>query len=640
MAYAVRCARRVQPVLREAGEEVVQATENALKLASRFAQGEKLEQNDLFIAAEAAEAAKAEAAHAAALAAVYAVRVAETAEAAEAAHDTNAAAAAAGIAAIAAGTAAEGAANTFVALGLAAHDAAPRDFEALSRKNFGKPGNPGRSIDPSADGPLGDYWHGDPPDWYEEWKPLLDARLGQASGEYVQQLAKEKSELAAQIESREKELAQLKEQIEQRIIEAPSPDVLDELGTLRERLAGLRAERENLSRDLKKALDDVATTANQRNQFGNERDQLEKELRTTQIAAAAAQQELSLERDRLAGELDEAKLRLSYRKPIKWRDLSELFTKENVLILCVIAFMLACVVLSMIAASEVQGRQQLVANIQGRMDESQQRIVSAGENANATPANDPKSELQRLYEIRSAANVLIATGAESERHTLNGLKRRLLRIGMDSDSAPATGDLDAAGLVARHVFFIRYQSSDLLLSFVVIVAGCIGAIIAAMRDDNVFTFKDLGLGLGAGLITFLMIRSGRAVFLLNPGGTTFVLNPYTSAFFGLAAGLFTERAYGLLTELIDQVIERLKVAFIDNGSGTSESRTQSKTTERTPSYSSDQSSATPSAPSSEAAPDASTTAPEGVTSEEHDAASNEDETDDSDEAADERSSGG
>ena len=392
---------------------------------------------------------------------------------------------------------------------------------------------------------------------------MLDARLESASEEQVSRLEEQKSKLDIELKSRDEKLAELQEQLERYQFDASDPKRQAEVKQLKWDLEDVRNDLEERDRQLKSA-------ESRRAAAEKEREGLEKELQRRDADAAAAHRdarEAALEREALREELEtkqqdleDAERKLSNREPIRWRDLREVFSKGNVLILVVLLLMLGLVVLSLIAASEIQGRQQLAANVQRRIDDAQQQFVSAG--ADAETNGELKSELQELRRIRSDAGVLIAAGAASDHTTLSGLSQRLLEI--DSPGASESMPEQPTGM-QRWLYFVCYQDSDLLLSFVVVVAGCIGAIIAAMREDVGLTFQDLGLGLGAGLITFLVIRSGRAVFLLNPGGATFVLNPYTSAFFGLAAGLFTERAYSLLTKLIDETIRRLQNAFIDNG---------------------------------------------------------------------------
>ena len=132
VAFAVRCARRVQPLLY--GEKVHVVTElgTALDLATRFAKGEKLDPGRIRAAPVYAAAADADAADAA-----YA---AADAYAAYADADADAAYAAA-----------NNAANADVT-GNDIRAVARSDFEALKRRSLGKPGNLGRPINPRKTG--------------------------------------------------------------------------------------------------------------------------------------------------------------------------------------------------------------------------------------------------------------------------------------------------------------------------------------------------------------------------------------------------------------------------------------------------------------------------------------------------------
>ena len=117
--------------------------------------------------------------------------------------------------------------------------------------------------------------------------------------------------------------------------------------------------------------------------------------------------------------------------------------------------------------------------------------------------------------------------------------------------------IEAAGGTARAVsmdvtdtvsvwwqFFLpRYMASDQLLSLVVIMSGTIGAVIAAIRAKRVLSPTDIGFGVAAGFITLLAIRGGKNVLVVSNEDVSFYINPYSSAFFGLLAGLFTDRAY-------------------------------------------------------------------------------------------------
>jgi hypothetical protein len=104
-------------------------------------------------------------------------------------------------------------------------------------------------------------------------------------------------------------------------------------------------------------------------------------------------------------------------------------------------------------------------------------------------------------------------------------------------------------------------SSDLLLAIVVIGCGAIGSVMGGLRSERRLTTRLFSLGLAAGFVTFLTIKGGRYVFLVQSEGPDIAFNPYSSAFLGIVVGLFTDRVHQLLSDLVDQFIERLRTAI-------------------------------------------------------------------------------
>ncbi len=58
----------------------------------------------------------------------------------------------------------------------------------------------------------------------------------------------------------------------------------------------------------------------------------------------------------------------------------------------------------------------------------------------------------------------------------------------------------------------------------------------------------------------LAIRGGRHVFLLEVQGSGTPINPFGCALSGLLAGLFTDKAYGVISDLVDNLIKRIRAA--------------------------------------------------------------------------------
>ena len=127
------------------------------------------------------------------------------------------------------------------------------------------------------------------------------------------------------------------------------------------------------------------------------------------------------------------------------------------------------------------------------------------------------------------------------------------------------------------------MASDLLLSLVVIMSGAVGAVVAALRATRALSLADLGFGVAAGFITLLAIRGGKNVFMVGNEDVSFYLNPYSSAFVGLLAGLFTDKAYGLLRKFVDKLVKGVEDSFQLNMDETEEGKsTTARTSASTP----------------------------------------------------------
>lgn len=101
------------------------------------------------------------------------------------------------------------------------------------------------------------------------------------------------------------------------------------------------------------------------------------------------------------------------------------------------------------------------------------------------------------------------------------------------------------------------SSSDQLLAFAVMACAAIGAMIAALRGNGLMTLRALALGIATGFVVYLAIKGGKHVFLLQMQTEIVAFNPYGSAFAGLLAGMFTEKAYQIINSFVDEVANRL-----------------------------------------------------------------------------------
>jgi hypothetical protein len=93
--------------------------------------------------------------------------------------------------------------------------------------------------------------------------------------------------------------------------------------------------------------------------------------------------------------------------------------------------------------------------------------------------------------------------------------------------------------------------SDEMLLFILGISGCaLGAFVANLRNRNTSSAQDVLLGSVTGLFVMLSIKGGNAFFI--EGQTSFFqrLDPYSITLLAVIVGLFTERVYKLLSEIL------------------------------------------------------------------------------------------
>ncbi len=542
VAYAVRAARRVQPRCvktwpdnPDKRKSLVDAVDRALELASNFSDGEKVAAPVLRYAAEdaAANAAVnfvggigASAANAAACAAANA-----------AAANANVAAAAAAAAAAYANAGA-GAREVLVA-------ACRRDFERLVERQTSKPAEMKRKVSPSERGFLGSLWIDEPPQWYTELKPQLDAILKgkDASG------SDQSSGLKSQLAERE------------------------------QTIKALTAQQADLQRDLKNLTADRDELAEQRAAAEKHEQRVQSELSAARENLMKAQREAAEEkRKRETAEFDlrevSGQLDLETRQPVRWY--WETLTKPSSLFSGFTLLCLMGIVLSVLFwVGEVRGRQKLEQFLTSQVSHLQADLAEGkGDSGNddgdgPSASSDRRTQLQKFRQQLGRLQTLAVSGSDQEQITLGTIRNDVYELLDDRRPAnnghgeiePQRSSITATVSVWWQFFLPRYMASDQLLSLVVIMSGTIGAVIAAIRAKRVLSPTDIGFGVAAGFITLLAIRGGKNVLVVSNEDVSFYINPYSSAFFGLLAGLFTDRAYELLRKFVDKLVKGLEKTF-------------------------------------------------------------------------------
>ena len=124
--------------------------------------------------------------------------------------------------------------------------------------------------------------------------------------------------------------------------------------------------------------------------------------------------------------------------------------------------------------------------------------------------------------------------------------------------------------------FFATKSNVVLFAISILCSATIGSLIAGVREHGRVPIRNIFLGFAAGFIAFLAIKGGKFLFVITAFGATAPLNPYGGAFAGLLAGMFTNRAYELLSIMVDDLFSRLQPggAKSDGRSGTAQKETK------------------------------------------------------------------
>ena len=205
---------------------------------------------------------------------------------------------------------------------------------------------------------------------------------------------------------------------------------------------------------------------------------------------------------------------------------------------------------------------------------------------------DKNTTIKQYRSLKNKLTTLSAIGAgQTDNDLLTASIMRELTTLIDSDSPDSRGNFtnQASAFALWYVNLENFAPivrlrSDNLLAIAMTCAGIIGAFTAAYRkrvlDPKVdetasksmlssksilsMTLEAVIIGVGSGILTFLMVKGGKGAFFLEMNGEVNAVNPYSATLAALVAGLFTDKFYNLLRELVDKAIERVKGVADEN----------------------------------------------------------------------------
>ncbi|WP_147439465.1 hypothetical protein [Corallococcus sp. CA049B] len=240
-------------------------------------------------------------------------------------------------------------------------------------------------------------------------------------------------------------------------------------------------------------------------------------------------------------------------------------------------------ILAITAISEISSRHHALAEIANTETQLINAVLRKIETQNhKTTTDTPHSEIdnkiqfaQLVYfntqKARADINTLSARGGATEestvRETMRGLELTATLIKAEIGDFKTTLPLSSRENPSHSSFRLptqelAYVRNDFLIAIIIIACTLVGSIIATMREGKGLSLppEQLALGMASGFVIFLALRGGRNVFMLDLAGELPNFNPYSMAFSGLLVGLFTRRAYALITILVDELEGRLKAA--------------------------------------------------------------------------------
>ena len=198
--------------------------------------------------------------------------------------------------------------------------------------------------------------------------------------------------------------------------------------------------------------------------------------------------------------------------------------------------------LAAFSLDELSARQRLLGMVDETIGEQQAALSGAPASAAGDTASARmRSELERSKAVRTSTQLLMASGGSGREDEVIALRAKL-----QGREAPRR-----SGLNVWLIREVRQLSNATLLIILLTVCGAIGNALAGARRKTHFSMYSVGMGMAAGFITYLAITGGKEVLLVGASADDIVVNPNSSAFFALMAGMFTERAYGMLASMMD-----------------------------------------------------------------------------------------
>ena len=177
------------------------------------------------------------------------------------------------------------------------------------------------------------------------------------------------------------------------------------------------------------------------------------------------------------------------------------------------------------------------------------------------------STIEVFEDLSDKVSTLINIGVDNNSGTLKQLtstyQRATSRFNSEKSIAVDTNILENISN-SYYISFIYQMRSDHLLALSIICCSALGAMIFGLRSGARMNVRTMTSGLATGFVVYLALKGGQHLFLITSPDIRIPANPYSSAFAGLLAGLFSDKAYKVLSSIVDNFASKVEASVGNN----------------------------------------------------------------------------
>lgn len=175
-------------------------------------------------------------------------------------------------------------------------------------------------------------------------------------------------------------------------------------------------------------------------------------------------------------------------------------------------------------------------------------------------------ELKELRGLRQSIVALVVSGAVDQARgtlTLREIQCQLVKLRKVELTCPEPSETSLRGQLIQWTarFFLKELSatagSGQVLAILIVTASIGGALITlSLKKTRIESpLRTVLRAMGGGIVCYLAVDGGSIP--LNMGDVSKIANPATASLYGLLAGMFSERVFRLLSDLVDAFLSRI-----------------------------------------------------------------------------------